>query len=236
MILADKITCKVATPNAVKVDLIDCSTSLIDSAKGVELMWIAIGAIGAFGAMIITIFMARYAWKAWQAAQEQVQTAKEQMKQAQQIAIESQRIPSTAAFTRALYAISRHLNFWDVSEEEFEMASRELGTASDNWQLLYGDVFRDGMLYDLISDLQTALSRYAETWWRVPIAKNSWPQGQRSSDIEILCMATETLADKCGDLLHGEVTEQDYIALVRSLRDDFVKYRKGVRANDLPSL
>lgn len=73
MILADEITCQIADPNAAKVELINCSTSLIGSAKGLELMWIAIGAIGAFGAMLITIFMARYAWKAWVTSREQLE-------------------------------------------------------------------------------------------------------------------------------------------------------------------
>ncbi|MGP9781845.1 hypothetical protein ACT3UQ_05220 [Glutamicibacter sp. AOP12-B1-11] len=228
MILADEITCEIADPNAAKIDLINCSTSLIDSAKGLELMWIAVGAIGAFGAMLITIFMARYAWKAWKSSQEQVQIAKDQMKQSQKIAIESQRIPSTAEFTRALYTVARHLNFWDVTKEDFDTASRELGASSDKWQLLYGDVFRDGMLFDLIANIQYALSAYAERWWRIPIPENSWPRDQRSDEILMLSNTTSILADTCGELLHGGVTEQEYISLVKRLSDDFSNDLKGM--------
>lgn len=71
MILADAITCQIATPEAVKVDLINCSTSLIDSAKGVELMWIAIGAIAAF---LASMFAARAFWN----AQKQLKLAEAQ--------------------------------------------------------------------------------------------------------------------------------------------------------------
>lgn len=223
MILADPINCTIPSMDVLKTkgQEITCTTSLIDSAKGVELMWIAVAAIGALGSFIVTIFMARYAWKAWKSSQEQVQIAKDQMEQSQKIAIESQRIPSTAEFTRALYTISRHLNFWDVTKEEFKTASMELGASSDKWQLLYGDVFRDGVLFDLISTIQSALSDYAEKWWRLPITENSWPRGERSNEISMISNVTSVIADMCGELLHGEVTEQEFISCMNRLNNDF---------------
>lgn len=71
MILADEITCEIATQDAVKADLINCSTSLIDSAKGVELLFIGLGAIAA---LVAAIFAAR----AFKNAQKQLKLGEAQ--------------------------------------------------------------------------------------------------------------------------------------------------------------
>lgn len=150
MILADKITCKVATPNAVKVDLIDCSTSLIDSAKGVELMWIAIGAIGAFGAMIITIFMARYAWKAWD-------TARKQLEHSQSEAVLNRR---QAAIVDYLRVLNRYFHDSKIGTQGLVNPSIEdVRFASDLWLLSYPKIAREDSVWKLLVSFESILAR-----------------------------------------------------------------------------
>lgn len=221
MILADEITCEIADPNAAKVELINCSTSLMDSAKGIELIWIAAAAIGSIGAMIVTLFMARYAWKAWQSSQEQIQIARDQMVQNQEIAVESLRIPSTIEFTRTLGSISGHLNFWSVSREEFTRLIKQLDATFSQWELFHVDVFRDGRMSDLIAKLQYRLEEYAEKWAEHPLPVNSWPEGQRSEDIEKLQDATSMLEDICRRLLNNDIAQDKFNEVVAKLNKEF---------------
>jgi len=146
MIRADEIICQIADPNAVKVELIDCSTSLIDSAKGLELMWLAVGSIGAFFAMVITIFMARYAWKAWNTSQDQLELTRE-------IALEQQRLPALAEFIKAL----RLLVFVDTSKDDVQTAralAREASLHAELWTISYKKIFDSNVVPKIITEIE----------------------------------------------------------------------------------
>jgi len=151
MIRADEITCQIADPNAVKVELIDCSTSLIDSAKGLELMWLAVGSIGAFLAMVITIFMAHFAWKAWN-------TSESQLKLTREISLEQQRLPALTDFVKAL----RSLSFIDTSKhtprDSGEFA-REAQFMAEIWAISYPRIFDSGVLGKIVAGIENDAAR-----------------------------------------------------------------------------
>lgn len=65
MILADAITCRVPTPDAIKIETLTCSSGIMDTAVGVEIliMWLS---------LVTSSGMAIFAFLAWKNAQAQL--------------------------------------------------------------------------------------------------------------------------------------------------------------------
>lgn len=220
MILADEISCTVATPNAVKVELIDCTTSLIDSAKGVELMWIAIGAIGAFGAMIITLFMARFAWKAWK-------TSREQLTLTRTIAIEQQRLPALTEFLEALHAVVA-VDTSVVEEKKLRSLASEARFKADIWSISYDRIFTSKTLGNVISHLENEVIHTYELMAKV-IEVQAGDGEDIGGFLEVVeSVARTTMAEQIIRIaamrLHrGEMTEEDAMKMFESSKEMNVK-------------
>ncbi|PRB78257.1 hypothetical protein CQ012_02390 [Arthrobacter sp. MYb214] len=229
MILADEITCQIADPNAAKVELINCSTSLIDSAKGLELMWIAIGAIGAFGAMLITIFVARYAWKAWRTANDQIDLTRT-------IAVEQQRLPALTEFLTALHALVA-VDSKVVDEAKLRSAASEARFKAEIWAISYDQLFRAGSLDKTISFIENeVIYTYELMDAAIEIGENGeeddegfWKVvesvGRTTQAEQIIRVATMRLH-------RGEIAEEFALQLIESARN--VQFTK--EKHDLPSL
>lgn len=65
MLLADAITCRVPTPDAIKIESLTCSSSIMDTVDGVEIliMWLS---------LFVSAGMALFAFLAWNNAQTQL--------------------------------------------------------------------------------------------------------------------------------------------------------------------
>lgn len=206
MILADSITCQVATPNAVKVELINCSTSLIDSAKGVELMWIAIGAIGAFGAMLITLVMARYAWKAWNTAQQQLEATKD-------IALAEKRQAAMPDLLQKLRSLRESFSA-GMSQKQIDGLAQDAYLAADIWAATYPAIFTAKCMRPSIARHVELVK--ADSYYRNPsfmlTAEQRVEQGMDEKLIETLYLS---LKDDVLSL-HGESMTQDQFVARRS--------------------
>lgn len=202
MILADEITCKVATPDAVKVDLIDCSTSLIDSAKGVELMWIAIGAIGAFGAMVITIFMARYAWKAWN-------TSRMQLVATLDIALADKRLKAVPEFINSVRSLADSYGQGKTLEEVIELEESAY-LAGELWALTYPAIFQSNCIRPAVSSVAKYVRK--DAIFQTDVEGMDVGQIMAKGLNEIVVKASYgRLKDLVHKLYGGEISEQDFI-------------------------
>ncbi|WP_440102411.1 hypothetical protein [Glutamicibacter mishrai] len=215
MILADEITCEVADANAVKIDLIDCSTSLIDSAKGVELMWIAIGAIGAFGAMVITIFMARYAWKAWNAAQKQNESTEKQIQLTRDLFIEAQRVPAVTDYINDLRRLCLYVDELDSAQQTKLSASLEHDAV--RWMLTYPTTLERRSLEIISIRIGTATLEYIITDRNKEIAKLKDPEfdvekidGRLGEISKYLADVCEDMVARCIRLHHGQIAIEKF--------------------------
>lgn len=225
MILADPINCTIPSMDALKIkgQEITCTTSLIDSAKGVELIWIAIGAIGAFGAMFITLFMARYAWKAWNTAQDQLELTRE-------ISLEQQRLPALADFIKAL----RLLVFVDTSastEKEARKLAREASLHAELWTISYKKIFDSGVIQSIIAGLENDV-----IWcYRVMAEEHESNQIPGMSPMILAIIGSVGESNKlfnivrktAYDLHRGHATEDEALERLESGLNDFAEYVKG---------
>lgn len=157
MITADTIKCNIPTLDAVNIQgqELSCTTSLIASAKEIELMWIAIGAIGAFGSLIVTIFMARYAWKAWN-------TAKKQLEHSENEAVLNRRQMALIDFLRILrryFYDSETSDGGSLSEPSVE----DVRFASEVWLLSYPALVKNDSLWGVLLTMDGALRKMKGT-------------------------------------------------------------------------
>lgn len=205
MILADPINCTIPSMDALKTkgQEITCTTSLIDSAKGVELMWIAIAAIGALGSLIVTIFMARYAWKAWQ-------TSRQHLDATLHIALSEKRhhsLPLFLAAVKELYeSFDKGLTAKQIREKE-----ESANVAGELWALTYPTIFNSGCI-------RSAVSTVAHPVWLKAsfVARGISPDAGELVYLGLQELKAMTQYDRLRDsvqrLYGGQMTEEEFVS------------------------
>ncbi|GAA1893731.1 hypothetical protein GCM10009715_43630 [Paeniglutamicibacter psychrophenolicus] len=185
MISADAITCHIATPNAVKLELINCTTNLMDTAKGVELFWMMVSALGA----VLAAIFAGVAWR----------TAKKQLKDLHDTRRRDEKRAATVNFVRVIHNLRRYSQDWKYDIGEARSAA---GQEQVLFRMVIGREIDREKLY-LVTNVVIKAAGICHNTFN-PKAVGVQPEHGR-----LVLELVDAMVDRLGDFDRGDLSASD---------------------------